>query len=80
MNEKLYLETKIKLKTNVNPYREGESTWNCFLDIQISCDGGNKEVILYELMQEHKMKKDYYETYLPELIEDELVELDNSHF
>lgn len=58
------------LKKDKNPYIEGTPAWNCYIDICCSMNDQTSVVSIDDMILQHKMTSEYYETYLSELIND----------
>ena len=60
-----------------NPYTEGSQCWHCFIDLCQSANDSTGLVKVSRMIQEHNQTEEYYETYLSQLIEDNIIEVVN---
>lgn len=65
---------KVNLKSE-NPYEENTPAWHCYIDVSCSMNIQTVKgtVSLAVMMSEHSQPIEYYETYLSQLIKDQIL-------
>lgn len=64
----------IKVIGPMIPYQENTPEWHCLVDCHTSMNAENI-VVIEDMIKQHAQDMEYYEIYLPVLIEDGLIEV-----
>ena len=76
INEK----TRLRLNTTENPFEDDSPAWHVFIDVAYSVND-NDEIVVGRMMEKYKARLSYYQCYLGELLEKNIVSIvDNPEY